>query len=65
MRIVRIYRIQVEDCPASILHKEVEIRGAFQLEHLQRKMKVLIKLQFYLSSHADQPSALVLPSHFA
>ena len=28
------------DFPASIFHKEVEIRGAFQLEHLQRKMKV-------------------------
>ena len=61
MRIVRIYRIQVEDCPTSIFHKEVEIRGAFQLEHLQGKMKVFIKLQFYLSSRTDQPSALVLP----
>ena len=51
------------DCPVNIprFYKEVEIRGAFQLEHLQRKMKVLIKLQIYLSSHADQPSALVLP----
>ena len=54
------------DCPVTSIsiqrfYKEIEIRGAFQLEHLQRKMKVLIKLQIYLSSHADQPSALVLP----
>ena len=51
------------DCPvtSSRFCKKVEVRGAFQLEHLQRKMIVFTKLQFYLSSLADQPSALVLP----
>ena len=51
------------DCPvtSSRFYKEVEIRRALQLKHLQRKMKVFIKLQFYLSARADQPSALVLP----
>ena len=30
------------DCPVNFsrFYKEVEVRGAFQLEHLQRKMKV-------------------------
>ena len=51
------------DRPVSFIrcHKEEEIKTVLQLEHLQRNMIVFSKLQFYLSPHAGQPSALVLP----